>query len=142
MGGYRKENGLAGGISRRRFLGNAGAVAAFTIVPRHVLGGPGYTAPSEKVNIAGIGIGGQGGVDIECIDNTGKVNIIALCDVDERHAAGMFDAYPDAKRYRDYRKMLDKEKGVDGVVVGTPDHTHAIVSMAAISSPSVSSFNK
>jgi len=123
---------MKGAISRREFLGNAGGALAFTFVPRHVLGGLGYTAPSEKVNVAGIGVGGQGGVDIERINNTGEVNIIALCDVDEKYAGGMFDAYPEAKRYRDYRKMLDEEKGIDGVVVGTPDHTHAIVSMTAI----------
>jgi predicted dehydrogenase len=119
-------------ISRREFLGNAGGALAFTIIPRHVLGGLGYTAPSEKVNIAGVGVGGQGGADIDRITKAGGANIMALCDVDERHARRTFNRYPDAKRYRDYRKMLDKEKGIDGVVVGTPDHTHAIVSMAAI----------
>jgi predicted dehydrogenase len=117
-------------MSRRKFMGAAAGVAAFTIVPRHVLGGPGQTPPSEKINIAGIGIGGQGGHDL---DELKSQNIVALCDVDSAHAAGTFKRYPDAKKYRDFREMLDKEdKNIDGVVVGTPDHLHAIVSMTAI----------
>jgi predicted dehydrogenase len=117
-------------MSRRRFMGAAAGVAAFTIVPRHVLGGPGQTPPSEKINIAGIGVGGQGGHDL---DELRSQNIVALCDVDWAHAAGTFKRYPDARKYKDFREMLDKEdKNIDGVVVGTPDHLHAIVSMAAI----------
>ncbi len=117
-------------ISRRNFVGAAAAVAAFTVVPRHVLGGPKFVAPSEKVNIAGVGIGGQGGHDI---DQFTDHNIVALCDVDWRHAARTFGRYPNAKKYKNFREMLDREdKNIDGVVVGTPDHLHAIVSMAAI----------
>ena len=117
-------------ISRRDFMGAAAAVAAFTIVPRHVLGGPGQIPPSEKINIAGVGIGGQGGADLRELSSQ---NIVALCDVDSRHASGTFKRYPNAKQYKDFREMLDKEdKNIDGVVVGTPDHLHAIVSMAAI----------
>ncbi|MBN2315178.1 MAG: Gfo/Idh/MocA family oxidoreductase [Sedimentisphaerales bacterium] len=117
-------------LSRRDFMGAAAAATAFTVVPRHVLGGPRQVAPSEKLNIAGIGIGGQGGHDI---DQFKEQNIVALCDVDWRHASRTFRRYPDAKKYKDFREMLDKEdKNIDGVVVGTPDHTHAIVSMAAI----------
>jgi len=111
-------------------MGAAAGVAAFTVVPRHVLAGSGAAAPSEKINIAGVGIGGQGGHDI---DQLNSQNIVALCDVDWRHAAGTFGRYPNAKKYKDFREMLDKEdKNIDGVVVGTPDHLHAIVSMAAI----------
>jgi predicted dehydrogenase len=111
-------------------MGAAAAAAAFTVVPRHVLGGPRRVPPSEKVNIVGVGIGGQGGHDI---DQLNSQNIVALCDVDWRHAAGTFRRYPNAKKYKDFRKMLDEEdKNIDGVVVGTPDHLHAIVSMAAI----------
>jgi predicted dehydrogenase len=117
-------------ISRRDFMGTAAAVAAFSVVPRSVLGGPRHIPPSEKVNIAGVGIGGQGGHDI---DQFKDQNIVALCDVDAAHAAHKFRQYPNAKRYINFRKMLDKEdKNIDGVVVGTPDHLHAIVSMAAI----------
>jgi len=117
-------------LSRRDFMGAAAAATAFTVVPRHVLGGPRQVPPSEKVNIAGVGIGGQGGHDI---DQFKSQNIVALCDVDWRHASRTFRRYPDARKYKDFRKMLDKEdKNIDGVVVGTPDHLHAIVSMAAI----------
>lgn len=110
-------------ISRRDFVGASVAAAAFTIVPRHVLGGTGNTAPSEKLNIAGIGVGGQGGGDI---GNVSSENIVALCDVDEKRAGGTFNRFQKAKKYKDYRKMLDKEqKNIDAVVVATPDHNHA-----------------
>ncbi|MHC4544488.1 MAG: Gfo/Idh/MocA family protein [Planctomycetota bacterium] len=117
-------------ISRRGFMSGAAAVAAFTIVHRGVLGGSGNTAPSEKLNIAGIGVGGQGGGDI---GNVSSENIVALCDVDDRRAAGTFNKFPKAKKYKDFRKMLDKEdKNIDAVVVATPDHTHAVATMMAI----------
>jgi predicted dehydrogenase len=117
-------------ITRRDFMGAAAAVAAFTIVPRHVLGGPGQIPPSEKLNIAGIGVGGQGGGDIEAVSSQ---NIVALCDVDWRHAAGTFRRHPNARKYKDFREMLDKEdKNIDAVVVATPDHVHAVASIAAI----------
>jgi len=117
-------------ISRRDFVRAAGAVAAFTVVPSHVLGGARRVPPSEKLNIAGVGVGGQGGHDISQFKDQ---NIVALCDVDAAHAAHTFRQYPDSKRYTDFRKMLDElDKDIDGVVVGTPDHLHAIVSMAAI----------
>jgi len=117
-------------ITRRNLMGAAAGVAAFTIVPRHVLGGVGQTPPSDKINIAGVGIGGQGGADLRELSSQ---NIVALCDVDWAHAAGTFKRYPNAKQYKDFREMLDKEdKNIDGVIVGTPDHLHAIVSMAAI----------
>jgi len=117
-------------ISRRDFMGAAAAATAFTIVPRHVLGGAGNTAPSEKLNIAGIGVGGRGAGDIGEVSSE---NIVALCDVDWRNAAGTFKKYPKARQYRDFRKMLDKEKkNIDAVVVATPDHTHAVATMMAI----------
>jgi len=116
-------------MNRRQFLGNAAGVAAFTIVPRHVLGGPGQTPPSEKLNIAGIGIGGRGAGDLhEC----GSENIVALCDVDEAYAGKVFKKYPNARKWTDFRRMLDKQKDIDAVVVATPDHLHAVASMAAI----------
>ncbi len=116
-------------ISRRDFMG-AAAVTAFTIVPRSVLGGARHVPPSEKVNIAGIGVGGQGGSDIRSLSSQ---NIVALCDVDWGHAAGTFRRYPNAKKYKDFRIMLDEEdKNIDAVIVATPDHVHAVASMAAI----------
>jgi predicted dehydrogenase len=119
--------------SRRTFLAaGGGAVLSFTIVPRHVLGGVGYTAPSERLNIAGIGAGGMGGGDIASVARLGA-NIVALCDVDDERAAGSFQAFPIARRYKDFRLLMDKEaKNIDAVTVGTPDHVHAIASMAAI----------
>ena len=119
--------------SRRAFLAFGGAAAlGFTIVPRHVLGGAGFLAPSERVNLAGIGCGGMGGGDISTHARNGA-NVIALCDVDEQRAAGVFNAFPQARRYKDFRVMLDKEgKNIDAVTVGTPDHIHAVASMAAI----------
>ena len=118
-----------GPISRRDFLGATTALAAFTIVPRHVLGGARNVAPSEKLNIAGIGIGGRGRWDTNQIKTE---NIVALCDVDDAFAAKTMKQYPKAKKYRDFRRMLEVEKNIDAVVIGTPDHTHAIISMTAI----------
>src|SRR5512136_301450 len=109
-------------ISRRSFLASTAAVTAFAVVPRHVLGGSGQGSPNEKLNIAGIGVGGQGGHDLAEMKSE---NIVALCDVDWAYAAHTFNAYPNAKKYRDFRDMLDKEKSIDPVVVGTPDHIHA-----------------
>ena len=121
-------------ISRRQILKAAAASTAFgfSIVPRHVLGEQGQTAPSQRVNMAGIGCGGMGGGDIGTFTKLGA-NFIALCDVDETRAAGTFNAHPNARRYKDFREMLDKEaKNIDAVTVGTPDHIHAVAAMAAI----------
>ncbi|MHC4123102.1 MAG: Gfo/Idh/MocA family protein, partial [Planctomycetota bacterium] len=117
-------------INRRKFLkGATTAAAAFTIVPRHVLGGPGYKSPNEKLNIAGIGVGSVGRRNVT---NLQSENIVALCDVDYEYAAECFKENPKAKKYKDFRKMLEKQKDIDAVVIATPDHTHAIISMAAI----------
>ncbi len=119
-----------GKITRRKFIGSAaGTIAAFTIVPRHVLGGPGNTPPSEKLNIAAIGAGGRGR---SVIDGCAGENIVALCDVDDERGAQSFNKYPKARRYGDFRKMLDKEKNIDAVIVATPDHTHAVAAMQAM----------
>ena len=122
--------------SRRKFLATSAAAVStafsFTIVPRHVLGGLGQTAPSERPNIAGIGCGGMGGGDIATSTKLGA-NFVALCDVDETRAAGTFNAHPNARRYKDFREMIDKEaKNIDAVTVGTPDHIHGVAAMAAI----------
>ena len=175
-------------VSRREFLSTTGsAAAAFTIVPRHVLGGPGYQAPSDMVHVAGIGVGARGAQDIQGIadpdvpierpqrSNTGQpltpeqiaerearraafaardaerqrqggqqprpqeeagprklANIYALCDVDTEFAGHVFKGYPKAKVYQDFRKMLDEEKEIDAVVIGTPDHTHAVIAAYAM----------
>ena len=116
--------------SRREFLHHAAStIAAFTIVPRHVLGA-GKTAPSDKLNIACIGIGGRGGSNLDGVKGE---NIVALCDVDMRRSSKAFENYPQAKHYRDFRKMLDEmDNKIDAVVVSTPDHTHAVACMNAI----------
>jgi predicted dehydrogenase len=153
-------------IPRRKFIQTAGiAAAGVTIVPRHVLGGVGFQAPSDVVNVAGIGVGGMGRSNMTALAGQ---NIVALCDVDWEYADKGFanlatsaanmqkrlaDASPEmrprmeaqiantkllaekapkAKRYVDYREMLEKQKDIDGIVVATPDHTHAVIAMAAM----------
>ena len=118
-------------VSRRDFIKTAAFTAsAFTIVPRYVLGGKDYTPPSEKLNIAGIGIGGHGANDLEELKGE---NIVALCDVDDLIAAGTLAKYPKAKKYKDFRKMLESmDKDIDAVVIATPDHTHAVIAMMAM----------
>ena len=178
-------------FSRRGFIGTTAAAAAgFTIVPRHVLGGIGYVSPSDLVNIAGIGVGSQGGGDIQNIATPDvpiqrrmgfsgmlmqryagiqpqrggfpgmgggqrrsgvansnapvqmgaagqggsfkHANIYALCDVDHDYAGHIMAGYPKAKKYTDFREMLDKEKEIDAVLIGTPDHNHAIIASHAM----------
>jgi predicted dehydrogenase len=163
-------------ISRRKFLANAGTgVAAITIVPRHVLG-RGFTAPSDMLNIAGVGVGGMGRNNLT---NLASQNIVALCDVDWDYAGKSFERldidaqnlksrldqpdpqpvagqppivfdrvkaqkrldgmirlknehWPKAKRYQDYREMLERQKDIDAVVVATADHMHAPIALAAM----------
>jgi predicted dehydrogenase len=119
-------------LTRREFVGAAGtAVATAMIVPRPAVAGSGQTPPSEKLNIAGIGVGGMGAGDIGAV--APENNIVALCDVDSRRAGGTFKKFPAARQYRDFRKMFDDmEKQIDAVVVATPDHFHAVAAMAAI----------
>jgi predicted dehydrogenase len=131
MNDGKQTNKLKGrrSMSRRDFLGASAAAAAFTIVPSYVLGGPNNTPPSEKLNIAGVGIGGMGKNNIEKCSGE---NIVALCDVDWDYAAPVFEKYPKARKWKDFRKMLDEQKDIDAVVVATPDHAHAVVAMAAM----------
>jgi predicted dehydrogenase len=120
--------------SRRDFLQKAAAVTAgsFFIVPRHVLG-KGHVAPSDKLNIAGVGIGGKGFSDINNSYHNGANNIVALCDVDWARGKQNFDKHPNAKKFKDFRKMFDTmSKDIDAVTVSTADHTHAVVAMAAM----------
>ena len=116
-------------FSRRKFIKTTTAASAAMIVPRHVLGGPGYKAPSDTLVIAGVGVGGMGRIYLE---NVASENIAVLCDVDHDYASDTFAIYPDATTYYDYRRMLDQESGIDAVVIGTPDHTHAVIAMAAM----------
>jgi predicted dehydrogenase len=114
---------------RRRFLAGAAGTAAATIVPRHVLGGAGFTAPSDRLTVAGVGVGGMGANDIQ---NYRGEAVVALCDVDFAYAKKAVEAFPQARRYRDYREMLAAEKDLDAVTIATPDHTHAVIASAAL----------
>jgi predicted dehydrogenase len=135
-------------LSRREVLGGAAAAMAFTVVPRHVLGGSGHTAPSEKVNVAIIGTGGQGIVNMKQLFTEPDVRIAALCDINEASDYSMFyyggtaglkpaaalvqEKYGQAcPTYRDYHEMLEKED-IDAVLLATPDHSHAVISLDVI----------
>jgi len=148
--------------SRRRFLQLTATAAAFAVVPRHVLGGPGQVAPSAKLTIAGIGLGGQGLQNMVAFQAMPEVQVVAVCDVnregggyiswnwsegkeaqkcgreparrlmDESYAKQQPSGqYRGCKAYADYRELLAKED-VDGVMIATPDHTHAVITMAAL----------
>lgn len=128
-----------GGLTRRQFIGaTAGAAAGIMIVPRRVLGGPGYQAPSDTLNIGSVGVGGKGTSDIQAASTE---NIVALCDVDDDQMAKFMTnknnkpehqpKYDKAAKYRDFRKMLEKEN-LDAITVSTPDHTHAVIAMTAM----------
>ena len=117
-------------MKRREFIKNVSAASlAFTVVPSMAVSGLGHIAPSDKLNIAGIGIGGKGKVNLK---NMVGQNIVALCDCDYAYADPVFKTYPKAKKYKDFRKMLDKRKDIDAVVIATPDHTHALCAAAAM----------
>ncbi|MFW6139841.1 MAG: Gfo/Idh/MocA family protein [Acidobacteriota bacterium] len=127
-------------LTRREFIGRSAATAAgFMIIPRHVLGGSGYKAPSDTLNIGCIGVGGKGSSDIRSVSSE---NIVALCDVDGRQMAEFLVSEPNtpeqkamyekANKYKDFRLLLDKEKNIDAVTITTPDHTHAVIAMNAI----------
>jgi len=116
-------------LTRRSFLRNAAWTGSGLIIlsdSRSVRGTP----ANSKLNIAGIGVGGRGGDDMAGVEGE---NVVALCDVDEKHPAKTFERFPAAKRYKDFRKMLDEIHGqIDAVVVGTPDHTHAPAGVMAM----------
>lgn len=119
-------------MSRRAFIGTTGAFAAgLTILPSSVVSGMGHKAPSDKLNIAVVGIGGMGNSNLRAVAPT--ENIVALCDVDWKYAKANFERFPNAKRYWDWRKMYDEMgKSIDAVIVATADHTHAIIASTAM----------
>ena len=142
-------------MTRRSFLGTTStAVAAFTIVPRHVLGGPKYVAPSEKINIALVGAGGQGRTNVRNLFQQADAQIIAICDPAEHWNLDGFyykgvagrkpvraeiekhysDKTPNFRctEYEDFRQMLEKEKSVDAILCATPDHLHAYISILSM----------
>ena len=118
-------------MQRRSFVKFGLAAAAVpAIVPRHVLGGP--AAPSNRITLGGVGVGGVGHGQVKGLAKAG-FQVEALCDVDDLHAKKTYDKFPQARRYRDFREMLAKEGDkIDAVYCGTPDHTHAFVTLAAL----------
>lgn len=121
----KKEKTVPSVNSRRTFLKHGAIASSFFIVPRHVLGGVGYIAPSDQLGLAAIGAGGKGRSDIMNASVNGRERVVALCDVDfAGSAARSVEAFPKAKLYNDYREMLDKEKDIDAVTISTPDHVH------------------
>ena len=119
-------------IPRRNFIRTStAAVAGLTIIPSHVMGKPlGHVAPSDKLNIAGVGVGGKGRVNLKAMNSE---NIVALCDVDWKYAKDCFNDYPDAKKYLDWRNMFEEMgKDIDAVMIATSDHTHAAIAATAI----------
>lgn len=118
-------------LSRRKFIGTtATGVAAATILPSNVIAGLGHKAPSDKLNIAGIGVGGKGFTNLKFMETE---NIVALCDVDWEYAGrNAFDRWYRAKQYKDFRVMLEEQKDIDAVMIATPDHTHALPALMAM----------
>ena len=148
-------NKTKSGMSRRTFIrGATTAIAGFTIVPRHVLGGAGFVPPSEKINIAIIGCGGQGRTNVRALFQEADAQIIAVADPIEsqnldafyyKGAAGRLPVKAEIEKhfsaktpnyqvaaYEDFRRLLEKEKAVDGILCATPDHLHACVSISAM----------
>lgn len=118
-------------VSRRRFLRQSTSAGAGLLILRNSKLAFAYEANS-KLNIAGIGVGGQGRGSLDAFHNYGH-NIVALCDVDAKRAGDIYKKHPSAKAYQDFRKMFDEmEKGIDAVLVATPDHTHAVAAVAAM----------
>ncbi|MEI6676252.1 MAG: Gfo/Idh/MocA family oxidoreductase [Verrucomicrobiota bacterium] len=118
--------------TRRKFIATGAAAFGCNFIPRRVLGAPGQPPPSGKLNIGCIGIGGQGNDVTRELATFTNVNIAALCDVDEAYAAHTIQQYPGRPVYKDYRVMLEKEKGLDAVMIATPDHWHAPIAIAAM----------
>lgn len=118
-------------LTRRSFIGTTSTVlAGITVLPSNVIAGLGNKAPSDKMNIVGIGVGSKGKGNMRRLASE---NIIGLCDVDWKYAKEVFDTYPNAKRYKDWRVMYDElGKDIDGVMIATADHTHAIIAAHAI----------
>jgi predicted dehydrogenase len=121
------------GMNRRQFISSTAlGVTMFSILPAKMVSGADRVAANDRINIAGIGVGPQGTGDIDAMAGE-RQNIVALCDVDDNYAAKTFQKYSSAKKFKDYRVMLDQmDKEIDAVVIGTPDHTHAVIAMEAM----------
>ncbi len=143
VGGKEKIQTDKKGVSRRGFLGSVAAGVAVaatscshyetvTVVPPETMGRNGHIPPSETLLVGGIGVGGRGSNDVNAVAEVEGTKFVCLCDVDEDRASGTFKKFPDAKRYKDFRVMLEKESGIDAVVIGAPDHVHAAVALMAM----------
>ena len=122
-------------LTRRTFLTGAAALAGLGAGGgAQALGRPvaRRLPPSDTLHVAVVGAGGRGADDLRALDGISAVKVVALCDCDARQAAESFKSHPDARQYSDWRRLLDREKGIDAVLVATPDHNHAIVSIAAM----------
>jgi len=114
--------------SRRDFIKKSALASTFFILPRHVLGGVNYVAPSDQLAVAAIGAGGKGRSDVMNASVNGRERIVALCDVDPNGLHGVTESrksFPKAKFYEDFREMLDKHPEIDAVTISGPDHSHA-----------------
>jgi predicted dehydrogenase len=118
-------------VKRRTFLKSSAALASATVVPRHVLGGEGQAAPSDKLAIASIGVGGQGGGLLNDPAISGQ-SVVALCDADSKRCAQVAKKFAGAELFQDYRRLFDKRKDIDAVVIATPDHMHAVITAMAL----------
>lgn len=121
-------------FSRRKFIGRtAAATAGLTIVPSHVVSGLGHTAPSDILNIAGVGVGGIGTRNINKMAADKTVRVVAFADVDWHYPKKIFKKFPEAKKYKDWRKMYEEmDKDIDAVMIATPDHSHAVAAYNAM----------
>src|SRR6266581_4745418 len=117
------------GLTRRQFIYTSTLAASALSLSSFAKPGPRRVSPNEKLNLASVGVGGKGESDLSCCS---EENIVALCDVDQRTLDRAHEKYPKANVYKDFRKMLEKEKTIDAVMVSTPDHCHAIVAATAI----------
>ena len=130
-----KKTSSSQSVNRRDFVKNTLAASSIFIVPRHVLGGVGYTAPSDQLGLAAIGAGGKGASDIRNASVNGRERVVALCDADSSGGNGIsrsIKKFSDAKFYDNFKKMLDKEKAIDAVTISTPDHNHAAAAVYAM----------
>src|SRR5215475_12582589 len=117
------------GMTRRKFITTSAVASTVAVLPHGSFART--ISPNEKLNIAGVGIGGMGANNLVACESE---NIVALCDVDGDYAAKAFAKYPKAKPYKDFRVMLEKQKDIDAVIIATPDHTHAVIALAAMQS--------
>ncbi len=117
-------------MKRRSFVKKVAASStAFSIVPSFILG-KGHVPPSDTLYVSAFGVGGRGTGVMNGLDNTNKVKYVTLCDVDDRRAKNSYEKYPDAKRYKDFRKVFDNHLNeIDAIMVATPDHTHATIAL-------------